>query len=782
MEDLEGSKRERIVEVIASAFNEDDFTRLLQFKLNLELDHIVASGAWKHRVFEVVEYAVQHGIIRDLISAVARERPKRKDVQELYRNYVGAAPQDLKSSVQVKSVTSKLSDAAKYIPALYVERALEADIHNFLNEPVTGKPPHCFLLIAPAGCGKTSLLCHIAEQSSQCRPTFLLLGAQLRIEDRDSFLFGLRDHFERAGIPLDANRSVVSSLADVCRQTESTAVVIVDGINEYHDPTQLRREIGRVLEDTSHTGVRFVFSCRDFYWGLFEAPYWRGFTTVANSAAEDRRAEQAASTTRRLANFSHTEDSLAFEKYFAHYQISVHPEGNAREQFRHPLLLRFFCETYRGENVGTIRDVRLKNLFDRYWQQKLQSMAERMRDQGELALLPEIVDRVAYCIIGIAREMLHRCSRSLPASVAREQDTSRQQTSVVYLPYGRIIDEYIILEEVSEEATGETQVAFVFEEFMEYAMARALFREWLKQPLDVIVQQVADLTEKYAAFSQVFGVILYLALMLKEERGLALWPALIGLGDRWQKVVVEAFRKLPADQVDDGVFAALVDLLQVPAVEIRINALELLKHGRLKRVPPPELVEAVGRLASDSELRVRRRAIHALGECPPEFAVPLIERALTSPVGKASQRAPVIEYAIKALAKLGTAEVFAPIARAIASYWHADLVCHEALTQLQGREAELIPLLHHPECLVRWGAMRLLGCSDCTEALGPLEQILAEYSGQAGDVSEDTLPPYFSNKRQLRIDRSAAKRENMSVTQLWARKAIESIRANVQYT
>ncbi len=176
---------------------------------------------------------------------------------------------------QVKSVTSKLSEAAKYIPALYVERDLEADIHNFLNKPVTGKSPHCFLLIAPAGCGKTSLLCHVAEQSSERPPDVLLLGAQLRIEGQDSFLFGMRDHLKRAGISFDANRSVVSCLVDVCRQTKSTVVVIVDGINEYHDPTQLRREIGRVLEDTSHTGVKLVFSCRDFYWGLFKASYWQ---------------------------------------------------------------------------------------------------------------------------------------------------------------------------------------------------------------------------------------------------------------------------------------------------------------------------------------------------------------------------------------------------------------------------------------------------------------------------------------------------------------------------
>ena len=34
------------------------------------------------------------------------------------------------------------------------------------------------------------------------------------------------------------------------------------------------------------------------------------------------------------------------------------------EQCRHPLLLRFFCEAYRGQEIGDIEDIRLKELFD----------------------------------------------------------------------------------------------------------------------------------------------------------------------------------------------------------------------------------------------------------------------------------------------------------------------------------------------------------------------------------------------------------------------------------
>ena len=214
----------------------------------------------------------------------------------------------------------------------------------------------------------------------------------------------------------------------------------------------------------------FVFSCRDFYWGLFEADFWKAFTKEANSTEHESQTGNATDTKRQLANFSNTEDHLAFDKYFTHYQIHVTPEGNAREQFRHPLLLRFFCETYRGEHVGTIRDVRLKHLFDRYWKQKLGSMADRMRDQDTRARVQDLVAKFGDCIVGIAREMLTQCRRSLPVPIAREKAQSAHQTLVVDLPYSRIVDEYIILEEV-EAGNGGTQVVFVFEEFMEYAMA-----------------------------------------------------------------------------------------------------------------------------------------------------------------------------------------------------------------------------------------------------------------------------------------------------------------------
>ena len=229
--------------------------------------------------------------------------------------------------------------------------------------------------------------------------------------------------------------------------------------------------------------------------------------------------------------------------------------------------------------------------------------------------------------------------------------------------------------------------------------------------------------------------------MLKEERRLALWPSLIGLGSRWQQLVIDAFRRLPVDQIDDGVFEGILDLLNSSVIEVRIRALELLKHGRLKRVPPFELVEAVGRLVNDGDIAVRRRAIHALGDCQSTFAIPVIAKTLEAPLGKASERTTVIDNAIKALVKIGTSEICIPVSRAIASYWHVALLCRETVMSLRGTVRDFIPLLRHSDNLVKWGAIRLLACSSCVEAISVLEETFRESAGPAGNVTKESLLP-----------------------------------------
>ncbi|MGK7955602.1 MAG: trypsin-like peptidase domain-containing protein [Crocosphaera sp.] len=674
--------------------------------------------------------------------------------------------------LQVGSVLASPMLARKFNPEIYVNRAIEQDIEKFLKKTIRINDPHCFLLISPAGCGKTNLLCHIAQRSCYERPTFLLTANQLRITKQDSVLGGLRRCFIDGGFAINSECGVLDYILDLSRNTKLAITILIDGINEYHDPAELRRELEYILEATAQTGIRFLISCRDYYWGLFEGGFWNSYTRVSSSVPGEER------TKRQLANFSYAEDSDAFEKYFAYFKITVRPEGNARDQFRHPLLLRFFCETYCGQNIGLIRDVRLKDLFNCYWNNKLLSIAERMVVQGEVGIVAELANFVGNCLTRIARQMLDANNRILPVRIAQELTDSSFKRSVLQSPYGRILDEYIILEELSElDDQNDIKVAFVFEEFMEYAMARSLLEKWSVKKSDEILDEIIEIIHKYESFSQVLGVILYVALMLKEKRKIALWPLLIGQGDQWKAIVIEAFRKLPREEIDDGVFDAIIDLLHVESIDIRADALELLKYGRLKRIPPERLIQAVGELVTDDNLKVRRRAIHALESCPPEFAIPLIEKSFTTKMHRVTDQYPVVKYSLKALAKFDSQDIYIPMARAVASYWHGDGYCADALKTLKGREQEFIPLLFCNDVLVRLGAIEFLGGSSCEKAVEPLEQISRDDSSYPGDL-HNRLPDYFNNDSLIRQGQWA-KEKGISLVQYMARGALKSLHENI---
>jgi len=672
--------------------------------------------------------------------------------------------------------------ALKYNPEHYVEREMEGRIEQWLGSRQSPDGHNCFLLLAPAGCGKTNLLCHLAAASVHRRPTFLITGAQLYIDERlglwTAFSEVLRDVAD-----IEHDRVAIRNLiASIASGSASGIVVVFDAINEYPEPARLRREIRLFLQDAVKIGIKIVVSCRDYYMGLFEADWWRTFTGKDNRES--------------LGNFTPEEATGAFAVYFSKYNVKVIPAGNAIEQFRHPLLLRFFCETYRDKNIGHLKDIRLKDLFDTYWVTKLESIAERMLDQGHIGRLPDISQYVGDCLLDIAQHMLENNTRVIPAILAQTLAKSNDLVSSLAAPYGRILDEHIILEELTANAPGgERLVTFVFEEFMEYAMARSLVKAWRLLDKYEVCDHVVALTRRYGDFSQVLGVVLYLALIFKQERGIALWRSLIGLGREWEHAVVEGIRKLPPEQIDDGVFGAITDLLTIAESEIQSQTLELIKFGRLGRVAPPELAEAIGRLTSHHHLTIKRRALLALASCSPEIGIGFIEQALTDrrPIVMEEEWKVTVGNGLRTLAGYDHLEAMVALARIWAIHWYNSEPHKESeavLRILGSRLNRLIPLLEHNDLVVRLGSATVLAAGKCHDAVPALEALAASPITRDAHQQMELLPLVarhrwagtleLSIKRNLTLDAYAAKQAltiigKVDVEQIWRsgiRKAV----------
>ena len=698
-------------------YGPDDLNALLRQHPDLERAH---PRLWSAST-AVLETVVTGAVIKALDKSVEAE---------------AVATHAFKARAQ-DDVLAKVSSAhlaLKFDPVLYVERALEEDIGTWLGI-ARAKTSTCFLVLAPAGSGKTNLLCRLAQSSASLRPTVLLIGSQLRLDAEHGLWTQV---FGACGLPMVAGESRKDRIgrlqAAVARSAHGFAIIL-DAINEYSDPVALRRELSVFLQDCEQAGLHLLVSCRDYYWGLFDADWWSHFV---RSHHDERK-----STRRMLGNFSPDETGRALKAYFERYGVSAQPQGNALEQFRHPLLLRFFCETYHGETLGRLRDIRLKDLFDTYWDRKLRSIAERMIDQGVVGVTNELKRSVGQCILDIASHMLTHNVRAISVQSAHQITHSEGLASQLAAPYGRILDEHIVLEELDSYGTADTTlVAFVFEEFMEYAMARAMLARWRGFSLDQISVAVVKITEQYGDFSQVLGVVLYLALMLKEERDMALWPTLIDLGPQWEKVIIAAFRRLPDNQIDDGVFSALIELLHAPHPSIQIEALELLKFGRLRRIPTPALISAVGDLVTSDDLRVRRRALLALGSCPPNFAVPLIEKAITTPIQRQTHANEVTKNAATALVTLNSDETLPVMALLFGGYRRYPHPGQIDTAYLHAHRSAVHALLGSNDMLVRLGAVRMLGQMPSRETLAKLRDIVGTLRAQPPTWTYADLPQW----------------------------------------
>jgi len=609
----------------------------------------------------------------------------------------------------------------KYDPKLYVNRAVERELSNFFDIGIGdgNRVRNCYLIVAPAGSGKTNLLCEIARVRAARQPVVLLVGANTYLGGSTGLLAALQAELEAASsrVRFRSAGDCLHTLHRLAEELGRDTLVLLDAINEYDRPAQMRKAVEDLLRKTRGRSIKIVVTCRDYYWGLFKGRFWEGaaFNELPSEAGDDENGDAVGD----LSRFARDEQERALDLYIEHYNIKGRPVGDAAEQCRHPLLLRFFCEAYRGQDVGEVEDIRLKELFDRYWEGKLDSIAERMIHQGDERLHDGLAAEVRGYLLDVAGHMLEHNVRAIPLGEMARATGVDEQYDDPRSVYGRIRDEFIILE---EKARGrgrrkELRVAFVYEEFMEYVMARSLMWDWDRAELDEarILIEIERLTDRYESFAQILGVMVYLALMLKEERDVELWSLLLSKGKEWQKVVFEAFRKLPEEQLDAGVFVTLGEMLATGGEDVQAQALDVVKLERVGRAATGSVVGAVCDLTGHQEEAIRRRAVLALRYAgSDEVVVPVVGKAVSD------SRRSVRENAWKALVERGE------------DVWEWVL-------------GPLIAALGDEEGDVRRGAVQELGRLGDARAVEPLIAVLrdedervrraaAEVLGQLGDA------------------------------------------------
>lgn len=424
-----------------------------------------------------------------------------------------------------------------------------------------------FVVVDRAGGGKTNLLCFIAESVGSTTPCVLLTGDSITGSSPEAIRQCLLDRYH---LDTAQPRRPLAPGTWTLPQS-STVAFVIDAINENSNPREFNNALQSLIQDLAFTDCKFIVSCRDVYWSFFQDDFW---TRNASSIASGR-----------LYTFGPEEYDQARRLYFRRYNIAGRITGGARKQLHHPLLLRFFCEAYAGTpdqpNSMSVSSIRLKKLFDDYFTRKLSEIRDR-------AGLPDIyeIEELLQLVCSMMRQKGMR-SVLLPDLIAEHRTASPSSggDSTVSL-YTHLRDEDVIFQDDPKGVGLVRSVRFVYEEFLEYMLARSVLREIAIQgdgkiSVEPLLAEVRNLAAESDEFPPSMGAIEYLIeFCVDSDQDLACELAVELAESHLDDVLCRALLKVSAAVVPPEVFDIVEECHRRSTdPETKRNAWQLLERG-----------------------------------------------------------------------------------------------------------------------------------------------------------------------------------------------------------
>ena len=473
---------------------------------------------------------------------------------------------------------------------------LANDLLRELTHLVGLQSKRCLAVVDPAGRGKTSTICHQAQVLAEQYPVILLSGQMELASDYD-----LERQVQHA---LDAGFHGIfpdwmNRVSPALKAAGKWMFIIIDGINENANPTLLNKLLAEFLPKLETRRIKLIVTCRDIFWEIFEhhlRPYLFGVHPVSLQEFDSSEWEQAASV------------------YFARYRIQVLLSDEARTALQNPLLLRFFCEANRDLNLDRVSTLRLVSVFDHYVRRVTRVIADRLGFLG--------TDPVVGFLVKIGELMWRTHSAKVGLDeLGLEPEQAARADSI----YALIRAENIILEETAGRYSGQKYVRFVYDEFMEYGIARAWLEriEVAEDPHYARESLLEDAATAITAFPAALGAILFLDQML-DARGTVVNRAIAQieafqedfLATR-QYALLQALEHISVETIDDPVLSVLGRFEQIVREDVKERLAPIVLKLQARWSEHPKIRDIVRRIL-EVDTKSRETKVNEGPQEPPD--------------------------------------------------------------------------------------------------------------------------------------------------------------------
>ena len=226
----------------------------------------------------------------------------------------------------------------KYNPEMYVHRGVEAQFDEFLKSEKT-----VFALLGEAGTGKTNLMCHLAEK---CRD-YGNVVVYFNCGSLDSLNLD-----QTIGETFDSRvllKDIAENIDATAMQMGKRVIIFFDGVNEFEysgEPLEFIKNFNALIKEHSEfKNIKFVFSCRTFFWEDLTASRSMPLYEDAFFTSDDGEIFV------KLEKYGDDELSVALDKYLKVQADSVSDEFKIT--CSDPLILNLISETYAPGEIPT---------------------------------------------------------------------------------------------------------------------------------------------------------------------------------------------------------------------------------------------------------------------------------------------------------------------------------------------------------------------------------------------------------------------------------------------
>ena len=377
-----------------------------------------------------------------------------------------------------------------------------------IQQGLSGQP-RIIPIIAPAGCGKSTILGDLYDELTQAEngwvglvlcstlsltmsymhfvsysfvaSTFAMPGqvpSSYSAENPSVHQQSLIDDAFGKGL-CGENRGLVEVATELA-QTQGQGVLLIDTldllINRDFVPT-----FRLILEQIVAQGITVVFTCRDHEYNDYLEPLRERLLGLAKTV--DRYT---------VPSFSTDEIRLAVETFVSKLDLAQSPQGQAfadniltlsadnrslQDIIQNPLLLALLCDLF-AKDGRVPPDLTVSKLYQRYWQEKV---AYSRVDSSSLA--PRALEKDKLCLT-IAQNLFSLSHNRLYESIYRDE-LGIEFTKPVLEAYNDLLSEGVI------EHLPSGKLHFFHQTLLEYAIAYFLTRASAQPQRDLLFSQLS---------------------------------------------------------------------------------------------------------------------------------------------------------------------------------------------------------------------------------------------------------------------------------------------------